>query len=89
VADQDQWRYLEHFGIIDILKISNEAIKTSLMKILHQMMNRMQIFQDLLTLGATKSALEVLYVKSHLVQLQTKMDEYLVWLKFDYLKAKV
>lgn len=89
MADQDQWRYLEHFGIIDILKISNEAIKTSLMKILHQMMNRMQIFQDLLTLGATKSALEVLYVKSHLVQLQTKMDEYLVWLKFDYLKAKV
>lgn len=89
MADQDQWRYLEHFGIIDILKISNEAIKTSLMKILHQMMNRIQIFQDLLTLGATKSALEVLYVKSHLVQLQTKMDEYLVWLKFDYLKAKV
>lgn len=89
MADQDQWRYLEHFGIIDIQKISNEAIKTSLMKILHQMMNRIQIFQDLLTLGATKSALEVLYVKSHLVQLQTKMDEYLVWLKFDYLKAKV
>ena len=67
VADQNQWRYPEVLSNNFVLEIRVYSIKTKLMQIYHQIMNRIQMFQNTLTIGATKAALEAIKVKNDLI----------------------
>lgn len=83
--DKDVQRYLSHFGVDEVLHLTNTEIKNTLIKIVRQFMTRIHVLQELLALKAAKTVIEVTYVLAVLRQLRGSLDEFLTWVKFSFL----
>ena len=76
---------LEHFGILNILKISNDYMSGKLLEGLYKLINRKHQFRELVALKTTCNPIDIQYLYLKTMDIQAEMDSYIQWLRVEFL----
>mmetsp|Transcript_24297 Transcript_24297/g.37520 ORF Transcript_24297/g.37520 Transcript_24297/m.37520 type:complete len:148 (-) Transcript_24297:206-649(-) len=79
---------LQHFCIVDILKISNEEVKSQLLESLDSLLLRKYLLLEMIATKAAKNSIDVNYIHNQSLEVQAQIDKLAHWIKNVFLPKK-